>query len=104
EGVAFEGSDHRAQVVPQGLSGFASEVHEDEPGPGLAVHRGQAELVLAQIEELALLMHVGAPAVDAVPPAMVLADELSGAAAGLAMGRAFPQQFVAAVPADVVEG
>src|SRR5262245_4826320 len=51
-----------------------------------------------------LLVHVRARAVEAVPPAMVLADELSGAAAGLVTGRAFPQQLVARVPADVVEG
>ena len=68
------------------------------------MHRGQAELVPAQTEELALLVHVGACAVEAVPPAVVLADELPGVAAGLVTGRALPDQLVAPVPAHVVEG
>src|SRR5262245_16678750 len=101
EGIAFEGADHRAQVVPQRLAGFMGEVREDEPGPGLAVHRSQAELFLAQIEELVLLVHVGAGAVEAVPPAMVLANEPARVAAGLVTGRAFPDQLVAPVPAHV---
>ena len=59
---------------------------------------------LSQVEELVLLVHVGARAVEAVAPAVVLADELPGVAAGLVAGRAVPHELVAAVPADVVEG
>src|SRR5262249_301023 len=104
EGVAFEGPDHRTQVVPQRLARLAREVHENETGPGVAVHRGEAQFVLAQIEELVLLVDVRARAVEAVPPAVVLADELPGVAAGLVTWRFLPQQLVAAVPAYVVEG
>ena len=41
ERIAFERADHRSQVVPQRLAGLAGEVHEDEPGPGVAVHRAR---------------------------------------------------------------
>src|SRR5262249_49532129 len=103
-GVALEGADHRTQVILQRLARLARQVHEDETGPGVAVHRGEAQFVLAQIEELVLLVDVRARAVEAVPPAVVLADELPGVAAGLVSGRALTQQVVAAVPAYVVEG
>src|SRR5262249_12365341 len=103
EWIAFEGSDHRAEIGPQALAGLAREVHEDEPCPGLAMHRGEAEPILSELEELAFLVNVGARPVEAVPPAMVLAHELPGAPAGLLAGRAVPQQLVPAVPADVVE-
>jgi hypothetical protein len=77
---------------------------EDEARPDVAVHRDEAVVGLVQVEELTLLLHERAPAVELVLPAVVLADELAAAAARLLAREVGPYQLVAAVAADVVEG
>ena len=104
EGVALNPEQHRAQVLPQRLARLGREVHEDEPGEGVTVHRHQSVVGLVEVEELSLLLCEGAGAVEAVPPPVVLADELPGGPARLFPGDVVPHEFVASVPADVVKG
>src|SRR5581483_2017313 len=66
--------------------------------------RHQAVVGLVEVEELALLLHEVEPAVEPVPPPVVLAGELPARAVDLFTGVVLPHELVAAVPADVVEG
>ena len=59
---------------------------------------------LVDVEELVLLVHERAAAVEAVAPPVVLARELPGDAAAVLGGLVGPHQFVAAVTAHVVKG
>ena len=68
--------DHRAEEFGECLPRLLGEVHEDEPLPHLAVHRHEAVVGPVDPEELALLKDEGAPAVEIVLPAVVLAGEL----------------------------
>ncbi len=56
EGVTLELRHHRAEELAQALLGLLGQVHEDEAGPDLAMHRDEAERVLVEIEELLLLL------------------------------------------------
>ena len=107
ERIALHRGDHRAEELAQRLLvrriGVVVEVHEDEPGPDIAVHRDEAVVGLVEIEELAFLLDEGAGAVESVTPAVVLAGELTRGAARLLARKVLPHQLVATVPADVVE-
>ena len=66
-----------AEEVDQVLLGLLRQIHEDEAGPHVAVHRHQAVVTPVEVEELLLLLHEGAGAVEVVTPTVVLADELA---------------------------
>ena len=87
----------------QRLLGLLGEVDEDEALPDVAVDRDEAEVVLVEVEELALLLHEVQRTVEVVAPAVVLAGELPAGAVHLVAGEVVPHQLVAAVAADVVE-
>ena len=103
ERVVLDAEEHRAEEVAQRLARLLGEVHEDEPGEHVAVHRDQRVVGLVEVEELALLLHERARAVEAVAPPVVLAGELARGAARLLAREVLPHELVAAVPADVVE-
>ena len=103
ERKVLDRGDHRAEERAQRLLALAVEVYEDEPGPDLAVHRDEAVVGFVEIEELTFLLDEGAGAVESVTPAVVLASELTRGAARLLARKVLPHQFVAPVPADVVE-
>ena len=103
ERVALEGGDHRAEGLAQRLARVFLEVREDEAGPHVAVHRNQTVVGLVDLEELALLLNERARAVELVPPAVILAHELTAIPARLLPREVGPHELVAAVAADVVE-
>ena len=80
------------------------EVDEDEPLPRLDLDRGQPVVLLVEVEELGLLLHEGQLALRGVAPPVVLAGELAARPLRLLAGVVVPDQLVAAVTADVVEG
>jgi hypothetical protein len=86
EGVVLYPEQHRAQELAQRLARLLGEVHEDEPGEGVAVHRHQPVVGLVEVEELALLLREGAGAVEPVAPPVVLAGELTRRPARLLIG------------------
>ena len=96
--------DHRAEEIEERLARLLGEVHEDEPLPHLTVHRDEAVVRLVDPEELALLEDGRALPVEVVLPAVVLAGELPAVALRLHARVVGPDQLVAAVAADVVEG
>src|SRR5262249_46935817 len=104
ERIPVERRDHRPEELPQTLPRLGIEVDEDEPVPHVAVDGDQAIAALVDVEELALLLHERAPAVEAVAPAVVLAHELATGALRLFARELVPDELVAAVAADVVEG
>jgi hypothetical protein len=83
ERIAFDRGDHRPEELAERLLRLRGEVHEEESRPDVAVHRDQPVAGLVELEELALLLHERARAVELVAPAVVLAHELSAAPARL---------------------
>src|SRR5262245_8575974 len=103
KGIAVECADHRPEKLGECLSGLPLERYEDEPRPDLAAHRHEPVVGFVEIEELALLLDVGAFSVESVCPPVVFADELATIPLRLGAGIIGPDEFVPAVAADVVE-
>src|SRR5262245_10853349 len=104
ERVPVERRDHRPEELPQALPRLASEIDEDEPVPHLAVDGRETVSVPLDAEELVLLLNERELAVEAVAPAVILADELAAYPLRFFARELVPYELVAAVAADVVEG
>src|SRR5581483_4185801 len=103
ERVALEPLAELTEVVAQrgGVRGI--EVHEDEPFPHFGFDGRESVVGLVEIEELVLLLHERARALEVVAPAVVLAGELATGTAGLLAGEVLPDELVAPMAAHVVE-
>ena len=104
EGVALEVAAVLPEIVEQRRRVVRVQVDEDKAFPRVDLHGHEPVLRLVQVEELALLLHERARAVEAVAPAVVLAGELAHGPLDLFTRVVVPHQLVAAVPAHVVEG
>ena len=102
EGVLLDPGAESTHVLLQRF-GIVVEVDEHEAGPHLAAHRHQAEVGEVEVEELRLLLYEVERSVEVVAPPVVLARELAADTAGLLGRVVLPDEFVATVPADVVE-
>ena len=77
ERVVLDPEQQGAEELPERLARVLGEVHEDEAGEHVAVHRHQAVVGPVEVEELPLLLRERAGAVEPVAPPVVLAGELA---------------------------
>ncbi len=104
EGVAGDAGAELPEVLVQRGRVVGVEVHEDEPLPHLQLDPRQPVVRPVEVEELRLLLDEGQLTLGAVAPPVVLAGELAARPLRLLAGVVVPDQLVAAVAADVVEG
>src|SRR5262249_22986489 len=104
ERVGLESLPELTEVVAQRGVVRGIEVDEDEARPHVGLDRCQAVVLLVEAEELGLLLHERELSVERIAPAVVLADELTAGPARLFAREVGPDELVAAMAADVVEG
>ena len=83
ERVALERADHRPEELPQRLARLSARFTKMKPAHTSQWTGARPSVGLVEVEELVLLVHICAATVEAVAPAVVLADELAADAAGL---------------------